>query len=70
MDVQGKRGNVVLQFSIDDGETIIGRGEKQLVLSGLREYQQQAMDQLVEDYQAIQGKPTTVSLRTDQYVMS
>jgi hypothetical protein len=55
MDVQGKRGNVVLQFSISDGETIIGCGEKQLVLSGLREYQQQSMDQLVEDYQAMQG---------------
>ena len=55
MDVQGKRGSVVLQFSIGDGETIIGGGEKQLVLSGLREYEQNSMDQLVKDYQAMQG---------------
>jgi hypothetical protein len=55
MDVQGKRGNVVLQFSISDGETIIGGGEKQLILSGLREYEQNSMDQLVKDYQAMQG---------------
>lgn len=55
MDVQGKRGNVVLQFSIGDGETLIGVGEKQLVLSGLREYEQNSMDQLVKDYQAMQG---------------
>jgi hypothetical protein len=55
MDVQGKRGNVVLQFSIGDGETIIGGGEKQLVLSGLREYEQNSVDQLVKDYQAMQG---------------
>ena len=55
MDVQGKRGSVVLQFSIGDGETIIGGGEKQLVLSGLRKYEQNSMDQLVKDYQAMQG---------------
>jgi len=55
MQVEGKRGNVVLQFSINDNHRVIGRGEKQLVLSGLRDYQQQAMDQLVTDYQARQG---------------
>lgn len=52
MEVDGKRGNVTLQFSIDDGEKAIGHGEKKLVLSGLREYDQQAMDQLILDYEA------------------
>lgn len=52
MEVDGKRGNVTLQFSINDGEKAIGRGEKKLVLSGLREYDQQAMDQLILDYEA------------------
>ena len=52
MQVDGKRGNVSLQFSINDGEKAVGRGEKKLVLSGLREYDQQAMDQLILDYEA------------------
>ena len=52
MEVDGKRGNVTLQFSINDGEKAIGHGEKKLVLSGLREYDQQAMDQLILDYEA------------------
>jgi hypothetical protein len=52
MDVDGKRGNVSLKFSINDGEKAIGRGEKRLVLSGLREFDQQAMDQLILDYEA------------------
>ena len=52
MEVDGKRGNVSLQFSINDGEKVVGRGEKKLVLSGLREFDQQAMDQLILDYEA------------------
>jgi hypothetical protein len=52
MEVDGKRGNVSLQFSINDGETVVGRGEKKLVLSGLRVFDQQAMDQLILDYEA------------------
>ncbi|MDA9569964.1 DUF3581 domain-containing protein [Porticoccaceae bacterium] len=52
MEVDGKRGNVTLQFSINEGEKAIGHGEKKLVLSGLREFDQQAMDQLILDYEA------------------
>lgn len=52
MQVDGKRGNVTLQFSINDGGKAIGHGEKKLVLSGLREYDQQVMDQLILDYEA------------------
>jgi hypothetical protein len=52
MEVDGKRGNVTLQFSINDGCKAIGHGEKKLVLSGLREYDQQVMDQLILDYEA------------------
>ena len=52
MEVDGKRGNVSLKFSINDGDTVVGCGEKKLVLSGLREFDQQAMDQLILDYEA------------------
>ena len=50
--IDGKRGNVSLQFSINDGEKPVGHGEKKLVLSGLREFDQLAMDQLILDYEA------------------
>lgn len=52
MEVDGKRGNVSLKFAIRDGEATVGSGEKKLVLSGLREFDQQAMDQLILDYEA------------------
>ena len=50
LDVQGKRGNAQLDFSICDGEKKIGRGLKKLVLSGLRPYDQEAIDRMCELY--------------------
>ena len=52
MQVDGKRGNVTLHFAINDGGKAVGRGEKKLVLSGLREFDQQAMEQLIKEYEA------------------
>jgi hypothetical protein len=50
LDVQGKRGKVRLEFNlIADGE-IVGKGEKNMVLSGLKEYDQAKLDALVEFY--------------------
>ena len=50
LEVDGKRGNVSLQFVVTaDGKTV-GQGEKNIVLSGLREYDQGKIDQLVTDY--------------------
>lgn len=34
----GKRGDVVINFNIKDGDNLIGTGKKNLVLSGLSEY--------------------------------
>lgn len=50
LDVQGKRGNTQLGFSIFDGQKEIGRGVKKLVLSGLRPYEQGAVDSMCEQY--------------------
>ena len=52
MQVEGKRGNVTLHFAINDGDKAVGRGEKKLVLSGLREFDAQAMEQLIKEYEA------------------
>ena len=50
LEVTGKRGNVVLSFDIVDGDSVVGRGEKHMVLSGLRDYDQATIDQLVATY--------------------
>jgi len=48
--VEDKRGNVDLHFKIFDGDQVIGSGVKHLILSGLRPYQQSAVDDMVSTY--------------------
>lgn len=49
-DVDGKRGVVTLNFAFkEDGETV-GRGIKRMVASGLRPYEQPAIDDLVNRF--------------------
>jgi len=50
LEVLGKRGNCTLHFDIYDQGRKIGTGLKRLVLSGLREYQQDAIDSMCEAY--------------------
>jgi len=50
MDVDGKKGKVCLRFIIKNGNSIIGRGEKNMLLSGLREFDQNAMADIVNRY--------------------
>lgn len=52
LEVEGKRGNVSVRFVVKAGERTVGHGEKHIVLSGLREYDQAKIDQLVTDYNA------------------
>ena len=52
LQVDGKRGDVRLTFEFLCGETVIGTGCKRLLLSGLRPYQQDGMDRLVDAYLA------------------
>lgn len=52
LDVDGKRGSVCLEFSIKDAGEVVGTGKKNMVLSGLREFEQATIDQLVNDYAA------------------
>ena len=50
MDVDGKKGKACLRFIIKSGSDIIGRGEKNMLLSGLREYDEAAMSDIVSQY--------------------
>jgi len=52
LKVQGKRGNALLQFCFKENGKVVGRGEKVMVLSGLREFDQSVIDELVNDYAA------------------
>lgn len=50
LEVDGKRGNVSLKFVVNANGKTIGHGEKNIVLSGLREYDQDKIDVLIKDY--------------------
>ena len=50
MEVDGKKSKVCLRFVIKSGQQVIGRGEKNILLSGLREYDEQAMNDIVSQY--------------------
>ncbi|MGK0374289.1 MAG: hypothetical protein ACJA2E_000758 [Arenicella sp.] len=58
LEVLGKRGNAQLHFDLKDGDRKIGTGLKRLVLSGLREYQQGAIDSMCEQYYASKAERT------------
>lgn len=46
----GRKGQVTLNFNLTVAGQTIGTGEKNLVLSGLREYDESAMQAIVDDY--------------------
>ena len=52
MNVDGKRGDVRLTFEFLCGEQSVGTGWKHLLLSGLRAYEPEGMDKLVNAYLA------------------
>ncbi|MCL6415470.1 DUF3581 domain-containing protein [Aestuariirhabdus sp. Z084] len=50
LEVSGKRGNVTMNFSFsEDGQTV-GLGEKRMILSNLRDYEQPVMDEMINEY--------------------
>jgi len=50
--VNGKRGIVTMNFDLRAEEQSIGAGEKKIIMSGLRPYQQDEIDHLVDTYNA------------------
>ena len=49
---EGKRGDVQFELRLMDQGKQVGSGVKTLILSGLREYQQEAVDGMITGYQA------------------
>lgn len=48
--IEGKRGNVLLQFELRDGQEVIGKGEKRMILSNLVPYDEEQMQSMVDFY--------------------
>jgi hypothetical protein len=55
IDSQTKRAQVTLKFSILDGDNLLGYGNKVMLLSGLRDYDHEAMQQVCDDYAKIKS---------------
>ncbi len=58
LEVNGKRGNVRLDFTIESGGEEVGHGHKQLVVSGLQPYAKDRVQAVVEDYLARKARFT------------
>ncbi len=52
---EGKKATVNLNFDINAGQKKIGSGQKQMVLGGLRPYDDEVMGALVAEYQSIKN---------------
>lgn len=50
LDVNGRRGEAVMRFAIDAGGEPAGSGWKKLLISGLRDYDEAAMEDFVERF--------------------
>ncbi|MDO6427107.1 DUF3581 family protein [Thalassotalea sp. 1_MG-2023] len=50
LSLEGKRGVADLIFNLYDGDKIIGHGKKHMLLSGLRPYEQDVIDNIVQLY--------------------
>jgi len=49
-EVNGKRGKICLAFNLMADNTIVGRGEKHMLASGLKPFEKDAMDTVILDY--------------------
>ena len=47
---EGKRGKIILRFNLLSQGELVGRGEKHMLVSGIREYCQETVDGLIEYY--------------------
>ena len=50
LEIDGKRGYALFSFNLSSSGKTIGSGKKKLILSGLRDYQDDDMNQLTNDY--------------------
>ena len=49
-ELNGRRGNLCLAFNLTSDKKIIGRGEKHMIVSGLKPYEEDVVSTVVDDY--------------------
>ncbi|MCK5888381.1 MAG: DUF3581 domain-containing protein [Methylococcales bacterium] len=52
LHAKGKRGDAFLHFQIKSGDEVVGKGFKKIVISGMREYEEEPMQAFVDNYLA------------------
>jgi len=62
MKVEGKRGNVSLRFILQSNDEVVGSGEKNMVLSGLRSYEEDKISQLARVYNSRKAEYLALNL--------
>lgn len=62
LEANGKKGKACLRFVIKSGSDVIGRGEKNMLLSGLRDYDDAAMVDIVSQYNQWKSEYAEVSV--------
>lgn len=55
LTIDGKRGKACLAFDLISNGVTVGHGEKHMLLSGLREYCQETINLIVDDYNQIKA---------------
>jgi hypothetical protein len=50
LTIDGKRGDAWLEFDLLSDDKVIGHGKKHMLLSGLRSYEQESIDAMVNQY--------------------
>ncbi|WDE12354.1 DUF3581 family protein [Thalassomonas haliotis] len=55
LNIDGKRGNACLAFDLLSEGEVVGHGEKHMILSGLRAFDQATMDNIANDYNAMKA---------------
>lgn len=61
IEVEGKRGNVTLNFHFKENGEVVGTGRKRMLMSGLKPYSQEAIDDLVERFNARKTQFSTIA---------
>ena len=55
LEVNGKRGDVHFIFAIKDGDKIVGKGDKKLIVSGIQPFDKTLMDEVVANFNALKA---------------
>ncbi|MFQ3229692.1 DUF3581 domain-containing protein [Reinekea sp.] len=55
LEVNGKRGDVHFIFAIKDGDKVVGKGDKKLIVSGIQPFDKVVMDEVVTNFNELKA---------------